>query len=134
VVTNVTGIFKNNIVWSPEASMAVYFVGIIADHGTWISDNNDIGPEMAGFIQFHNHIYNTLRSYTDVEAQDTHSISAYPMFTDPGKYDFCLQANSPCINAGSEIDAKSDISLMNIGACQHKAIAPPNNLRFLSPY
>jgi parallel beta-helix repeat protein len=134
VVTNVTGIFKNNIVWSPEATMAVYFVGIIADHGTWISDKNDIGPEMTGFIQCHNRIYNTLRSYTDLEAQDTHSISAYPMFTDPGKYDFSLQAKSPCVNGGSEIDPKSDISLMNIGASQHKAIARPNNLRFLSPY
>ena len=113
---NTTGVFMNNIVWCPNALNGAYLTwNIPEDHG-WISDYNDIGPKAKGFIQYQNRAYDDLRSYSNHESEDTHSISMCPMFRNPETYDLTLQNNSPCINAGGKIATKQTRGPIDIGA------------------
>lgn len=46
----------------------------------------------------------------DLSAQEAHSISSDPLFTDPDNADYTLATGSLCINAGADLGLTSDIN------------------------
>jgi predicted outer membrane repeat protein len=71
------------------------------------NNHSDLGPE-------YNEMYFSTSpeiTYCNIEGYTgggEGNINVDPLFVDPGNYDFHLMANSPCIDAGTSIDAPDD--------------------------
>jgi hypothetical protein len=82
---------KNNIFYISGSAKAYNA------NGTIISNYNTFNTQYANFING----YSTLAGWRSASGQDVNSMVANPSFVNPSAGDFTLQANSPCINAGT---------------------------------
>lgn len=99
--SEIDGSFKNNILWSPDASENAYRVDGIVGGGSFDSDYNII-DETAGFTYLGSS-YSTFSSFQSAASQDSNSLTLNPLFTDVGDGDFTLQSSSPAINTGENL-------------------------------
>jgi len=100
--TNSNNIVKNNIVVTASTAALNIDPGSIS---TTISDYNLLynvnGSGKVG--KFNGTTYTTLAAFQAVSGQDSHSISADPLFMNAAGGDFSLADNSPAINRGINI-------------------------------
>ena len=132
---NISGVFVNNIVWSPNASLRALALGSVASGGTWSSNYNDLGPEKSDFIYVKGTTYSTLSAYVAAARQDGNSFAKNPDFVDPAAADFRLKATSPCIDTGTSSYGTSTPNGINkdIGALKFVRISAPGNLSAAAP-
>lgn len=80
--------------------------------------------------------YTTLAAWVSAMSQDTHSIDDNPLFNSP--IDFSLQAESPCIDAGTDTDIDTDYdgnvrpynALYDIGAYEYGSYEVTSGTQF----
>lgn len=131
---------KNNILWSSAPNVKIYKV----DSGSAFvgADYNDVGPAASGFISYNGNSYSTLAAFRQANTSfDAHSISADPIFINPGNYKLALSTNSPCRNKGINLSLTRDIEgnsvsskpNPDIGSYQfvETSLGSPTNLRIL---
>lgn len=134
--SEISGEFKNNIIWCPNAIGYLYWVSKLITVNTWISDYNDLGPEKTNFIHWYNgKNYSSFSFYQLNTLQDINSISLDPKIIDPENQNFHIQSISPCIDAGVDIGLTQDFkgtpvpqgNGVDIGAFEYKEDTTPPN-------
>ena len=113
------GEFKDNILWNASGTGGSYQIQSIVSGQSWDSDYNLIGPEATGFISFTGTAYDTLAAYSAGKAQDTHSLTADPMFLSPGGsdgVDYAVSRYSPARNKAVAVTGIVDTAGGPLGA------------------
>lgn len=90
---------RNNIFFTPTANNSFVFSNQASVTGTTISHNlfsPDNSKHKVGAT-----VYNTLSEFQSSTGQGADSLTADPLFVNPGEGDFHLQPNSPAMNIGA---------------------------------
>jgi hypothetical protein len=103
------------------------------------SSNNNLFYDPSGLLlQKGGSLFTKLTSFkTAIFPNESESVNSNPMFVDVNNsYDFQLQQNSPCRNAGIYVDIDYDAagnqiisSSVDIGSYQYVKIQPPQRIR-----
>lgn len=91
---------KNNAFFLSGSSAKAYST----NSNAVTSNFNNFNIQQNGFINS----YSTLASWRSATGNDLNSFVGNPMFVNPSIGDFCLQAGSPCINAGTNVNIQYD--------------------------
>lgn len=106
--TTCTGtIVKNNIVWCQGAGDYALYFAPTSEAGT-VSDNNLLYSPAGHVGHWGGVSRTTLANWRAASSLDTNSVSADPVFVNPGIEDFHLQAGSPCRNIGADVGLSPD--------------------------
>jgi hypothetical protein len=79
-------------------------------YGNTSPDNLELGKDVVRNGEYAQLTYTCITSYREISGEG--NIYTDPLFVNPGKDDFHLKKNSPCIHAGKKQDGKS----VNMGA------------------
>jgi hypothetical protein len=104
---------RNNLVINDKSPNEIYILGLPASIS---SDKNIYFNTQRDFKAFYwpaypagSYTYNmNWSTYKATTGQETNSIIADPLFTNPSSHDFTLQANSPAIDAGDDVGLAAD--------------------------
>jgi hypothetical protein len=96
---NTTITSRNNAFYLSSSAARVYNTG-----GSVVSNHNNFNIQQSNFINGHS----TLASWRSASGNDINSFVSNPLFVNPAINDFCLQATSPCINSGTNVNLIND--------------------------
>ena len=127
---------KNNLIDSSQWGTGIRLYSNAV--GKVTSDYNAVSDTYFGRVDASSYNFSDWKNAT---SQDGNSIAADPQLVAPTDSNFRLNSTSPCIDAGVPVGLNKDFEGtsvpkdhgIDIGAYEHKGIAPITNLRFVTP-
>ena len=135
-------VVKNNICYNINTGYAISITdgaasgGHILDYNCWFKQSGNWG-------YYDTDAYSNISNWTTASSQDANSIISDPQFISAipnSPSDFKLRTDSPCANAGTEVNLNKDFlghqvpnsTAPDIGAIELYDIYPPSNLKVIT--
>ncbi|KAF0195991.1 MAG: cadherin [Bacteroidetes bacterium] len=98
-ISNTSVTSRNNIFYLLGSTARAY-----SCNSTVVSNFNNFNTQQSNFLNS----YSTLASWQSGTGNDLNSFIGNPLFVNPAIDNYCLQASSPCVNTGSNVNLTTD--------------------------